>query len=237
MTIGTFRVTKTVSNDFGPATKTFLSMARHTLEIRMHPFEGVIGQLRMVEGFDLERNGHMTCVALSLGRCEAELPSMYVGMTAGTFAWSSAVCCATTAGAVARRGLMTAVTRRAGMNPGQRPRAVIDFGRIPSARGMTARTASLGHFLGELVTMRVLVAIGALPALDPEVVPRPLATVAAAAGNCLVFPLQRKVRAAVLGYGEGSRPKALLIVAGRAVRRAEFASVRIAVAIGARGVL
>ena len=200
MAIGACRVAETVPNDFGPATKAFLSMTRGTFEIGMHPFEGVIGQLRMVEGFDLERSGHMTRIALSLGRREAKLPSVHVGVTAGAFAGSSAVRCAASAGAVTRRGLMTAVTWRAGMNPRQRPRAVVDLGRVPSARGMTARAAPLGHFLGELITMGVFMAIGALPALDSEVVPRPLSAVAAAAGNCLMFPVQRKVGAAVLGY-------------------------------------
>ena len=200
MAIGACRVAETVPNDFGPATKAFLSMTRGTFEIGMHPFEGVIGQLRVVEGFDLERSGHMTRIALSLGRREAKLPSVHVGVTAGAFAGSSAVRCAASAGAVTRRGLMTAVTWRAGMDSGQRPRAVIDLGRVPSARGMTARAAPLGHFLGELITMGVFMAIGALPALDSEVVPRPLSAVAAAAGNCLMFPVQRKVGAAVLGY-------------------------------------
>ena len=200
MAIGACRVAETVPNDFGPATKAFLSMTRGTFEIGMHPFEGVIGQLRVVEGFDLERSGHMTRIALSLGRGEAELPSVHVGVTAGAFAGSSAVRCAAPAGTVAWRRLMTAVTWRAGMNSSQRPRAVIDLRRVPSARGMTARAASLGHLLGELVTMGVFMAIGALPALDSEVVPRPLSAVAAAAGNCLMFPVQRKVGAAVLGY-------------------------------------
>lgn len=132
---------------------------------------------------------------------------------------------------------MATITRRGGMRARQWPGAVIDLWGVPSARGVATGAASASHLLGELVAVRVLVAIGASPRLDPKVIPRSLAPMTAAARNRLVFALQLKIRSGMLGNGKKSRPKPVLIVASRAIRRAEFASMGIAVTVGALRIL
>jgi hypothetical protein len=85
--------------------------------------------------------------------------------------------------------------------------------------------------------MRVLVAVGALPVPEPKVIPRPLAAMTAAAGNGLVLALQREAGPLVLRDGKEGRPESVLVVAGRAVRRAEFGAMHVPVTVAALRVL
>jgi hypothetical protein len=63
---------------------------------------------------------------------------------------------------------------------------------------MTRPATPAGHFFGELISVRILMTVNALPGLHLEVVPRSLGDVAAAARNRLMLPFQWKLGALVL---------------------------------------
>jgi hypothetical protein len=123
---------------------------------------------------------------------------MNVEVASSTLAWSAAIRGAAPAGAIARRRPVAAVTSGLRMSTRQRPRAVIDSRRVPPSRGMTRPATPARHFFSELISVRVLMTVSAVPSLHLEVVPRSLGAVAAAARNRLMLPFQRKLGALVL---------------------------------------
>lgn len=94
-------------------------------------------------------------------------------------------------------------------------------------------TPAVGHFVSELIPVRVLVTLRAPTRLDMQVVPRPFRSMTAAAANCLVPSVQRKLGLLVLCDGEVRGPEPVLVVTRRTIGDSELASVHVAVAVRA----
>lgn len=237
MAIGACRVAEPVPGDLGAAAQAFFSVTCHTLEIGMHAFEGIVGQLRVVEGLDLEGSGGVAHITLAHRVRQSELSGVHVDVATGAFARRPSIGGPASSRSVARRGLVTTVAARVGVSSGERPRAVIDLGSIPALGGMAGGASALGHFCSELVAVRIVVTIGALPCLEPEVVPRALTSVTAATGHRLVFSFQGEISPRVLGHGERGRPEPVHVMTGGAVGRAELATVGVPMTVVALGIL
>lgn len=110
---------------------------------------------------------------------------------------------------------------------------MIDPRGIPAAFRMAVRATAVTHLAGELFAVRVFMAIHARLRLQVEVVPRSLGAMTAAAGDSLMFPLEREFRATVLLYREARGPESMLIVASGTVRVSEGPAMRIPVTVAA----
>ena len=117
------------------------------------------------------------------------------------------------------------------MCAGERPNAVIDSRRVPSACRVTLRTSALLRFGDELVSVGVFVAVDATLSRELEIVARTPALVASRARNRLMSTIESELGATVLLYGERSGPKATLVVTSPAIHVAESAPMHVAMAV------
>lgn len=217
MTVGALAVPEPVAHRSRPAFQALVLMTAHALELGVGPFERIVGELCVCERLDRKRLGGMAGVTTAVGRAEPELPCVHVPVAAGAVARRSTVRRPSTAQPILFRRAMAAVAGRLGVGTGQRPGAVVDFGRIPATLGMAMRTAPIPHLDGELVAVRVVVAIDAALRFQLEIVSRPLCAVATGAGYRLMPPHEGELGPAVLLHGEPRRPESVLVVARRAV--------------------
>jgi hypothetical protein len=134
-------------------------MTPEALQLGVDTFERIIRKGHVIERVDLEGRCDVTHFALSLGRSEPKLSGMNVAVAAGAFPWSAPVRSASATHPVALRGSMTAIAGGFSVGAGQRPGAMIDPGRVPPRRGMAVGTPAIGHFGGELIAVRVPVAV------------------------------------------------------------------------------
>jgi hypothetical protein len=199
----------------------------------VNAFERIVRQLLMIEGLDLEGLRDVTPLALALGRRETKLSGVNVAVAPPALTWRAAVGGTLAFQPVLLRGAVTTFTSRLRVNPGQRPRAVIDSWRFPASLGVAMRTSSVTHLDRELLTMRVVVAVDAALRSDSQVVPRSLAPVTAGAADRLMLAVQRELGAAVLRHREQGRPEPVLVVARGAVGGSEAASMDVAMAVAA----
>lgn len=93
--------------------------------------------------------------------------------------------------------------------------------------------AVLPHLRRKLVSVRVVMAIGAALRLELEVVVRAFSLVAATARDRLMFAVERKLGAAMLLDGEQSGPESLLVMTGLAVGVAETPAMHVFVTVTA----
>jgi hypothetical protein len=231
VTIGTLAVAEAVTDGLLATANTLSAVTGRASQIGVRAFERIGRHLGVVEGFDLERLGHVARIALALWLGEAELARVDVAMTTRTLARSAAIGRAMTAKSISLRRSMTAVARGFGVCAGQRPYAMVDSGRVPPTLGVAVRTTTGPHLRRELITVRVLVTVGTNHGSELEVGAGPLAYMAARARHRLMPPPQRKARPCVLLDRERRRPKPMLVVAARAIGLAECPSMGVTVTV------
>lgn len=95
------------------------------------------------------------------------------------------------------------------------------------------RTAPVAHFAGELIAVRVVVAIDTTLRSQLQIVSRPLCPMANGARCGLVPPEEGELGSAVLLDGELRRPEPVLVVAGRAVCLSKRPAMHVSMAVGA----
>src|SRR5579864_7985852 len=183
-------------------------MALRTLDLRVGARQRPAGDRGVIEARDLERLGRMALVALEDRLGEPELPEVHVVMAARADARHAAVARAAPVLAVLRGRVMTALALRGRMHAGQRPDAVIDLRQAPSRRRVAMRAASLRHLLGELVAVRVRMAVGAGLLRDVPVDARSRVPVARRARRRRVLADERELRVVVQGGAEERGPEA-----------------------------
>lgn len=196
-------------------------------------FEWVVGELRVVQCADLERVGEVAGIALALGRSQTKLSGVNVTVTSRTLARRTAIRPAAPARSVLFRGAVAAVARGLCMGPRERPSAVVNPWRVPSARGMTVGATPLAHLCRKLRPMRIFVAVDTTLSLQLEVVVGALPTMTAGARNRQMFAVEGKLGASMLLHREGGRPETTLIMTGTAVGVAEATAVYVAMAVPA----
>ena len=83
---------------------------------------------------------------------------------------------------------MAAVALRSRVSPGERPGAVVNLRHMPPRRLVTMRTPSVVHLFGELVSVRILMTVGARLVRQMKVQQRRLRLVTRRAGSGRVRP-------------------------------------------------
>ena len=233
MAVCALAITEAVAHRALTASQALAWMTRRALEGLMGSLEWVGSQLGVRERLDLEGSGVVTGAALALRRGQAELAGVNVTVATRTFPRSPTISGPATARPVLLRRSVAAVAGGVCMRAGQWPNAVVDSGRVPSARGMALRTTALLHLGDELVAVRILVAVDATLSLELEVVARTLALVTTRAWNRLMSAIESELGATVLLHGEGGGPEAALVVTRGAVHVAEGAAVNVTMAVAA----
>lgn len=233
MTVGAVAVPKTVSHDLHPASQTLFLVTADAFQLRVSALERIVGELPVGEGLDRERLGDVTGVTLAFGCAEPKLTGVNVPVASRTVARRPAVRRTSPAEPILFRGTMAAVAGRLGVSAGQRPGAVVDLGGAPTALGMAMRTAPVAHFAGELIAVRIVVAVDAALRFQVQFETRPLCAMATGARCSLVPPQEGEASPAVLPDGELRRPKPMLVVARRAVRVSKRPAVHVSMAVTA----
>lgn len=229
--VGTCAVAEPVADGLLAAPKTLPLMAGRTSQIAVSAFERIRRHLGVVERFDFERLRRVTCVAGTLRLAQTELTCVHVAMTTRALTRGTAIGPTMTTQTILLRRPMTAVTRGLGVRACERPRAVVDAGGVPPALGVAVRTATRVHLRRKLITMRVVVAIGASHGGELEVGAGAFPSMAARARHGLVPPLEWETCSSVLLHGEGRGPEAMLVVTARAVGLAERPPMGVAVTV------
>ncbi len=203
----------------------------------MGALERVVRPRGVVEGVDLEGLRDVTSIALVNRIGQPKLTRMDVHVAAPALPRDPAIALARQARAPFARGAVATFASGGRVRAGERPDAVIDLGRVPSVGRMTARASPFRHLFGKLVTVRVVVAVGAFRRPQAKIEAGPLGAMTSATGHGLVLAFQGKIGARMLRDRERRGPEAFLVVTRRAVRRAELSGVCIPMAIGAARVL
>ena len=234
MTVRALPVTKSVAYRTLPVAKAFLLVAVAARQCRVLSLERILRDFSVVEGADFERLGVVARIALLDRVAQTELACVFVYVAAGACTRHAPVTRATAALAIGGTGLMARSACCLCVHPLQWPRAVVDVGLFPADVRVTVCAAAFGHFGGELVAMRVGVAVcaGLLSNLEP--VAGALVLVARIACNRLVFAVQCERRALMLRHTKTGRPKPVFVVARVTIAypaRAERTLVNIAMTV------
>jgi hypothetical protein len=226
-------IAKSVSHDPRTTPKLLLFVASRAFDLGVSSFERVASQLLVLERFDLERRSEVTGVTSTLGLGQAELPGVHVAVATCAFARHTAIGRSSPAETVSLRRSVATITGRLGVRAGERPYAVIDLRRLPSAFRMAMRATAGAHLGGKLLAVRVLVAVAASSRLRGQRVSRPLRLVAIAAGNELVSCFEGELSSPVLLDGKSGRPEPVHVVARGTVDGTEGSAVHVAMTVGA----
>lgn len=95
------------------------------------------------------------------------------------------------------------------------------------------RAAPVSHFAGELIAVRVVMAIDATLRFQLQIVSRPLCPVTTGARHRLVPCQERELGPAMLLDGEPRGPESVLVVARRAVRVSKGTAMHVSMAVRA----
>lgn len=208
-------------------------MAGTALRLGVLAFELVVGGSRVIEGrmtrpSNLELDGAVAHVAVTNRLGQSELPSVHVVVTPGALPRHATVAPALATSAVFVGRSVTPFATSLRVRAGERPRVVRDVGAIPTGRLVARRATPRAHLRGELIPVRVLVAIGARTRLDGERETGMRIAVASRTGNGTVSPFERKRRLSMGLHPKRGRLEPMRVVAARAV----LASDRVPTGVG-----
>lgn len=124
----------------------------------MASFQWIAGEFGVREGPYPKLGRVVADVALALRFAQAELPAMRIFMAPATPPGRTPVAGSAACPSVLFSWSVTAATSSGSMRPRERPGLVLDIGRVPTDRPVACSAAVLLHFLGKLITVRILVA-------------------------------------------------------------------------------